>query len=262
MKRTDKRSIPYPKGISKQERLLFRKIILQVSLCVKKPVPNKSGFLMKLYPEPENLIIMCSGGLDSTVLAHAAHLADCLVDMPKVMLFQVNYNLRPNEVDLEKTHVENLCKQLGFEHHYIDVKFEDGSNLQARAREFRYTELRKLSQSIDDNNNSTFISSIAMTAHHKDDYVETRILSFLRNGTDTKIHNPLYNRNIMVYRPLLAFEKNELRQYAQAFGLSWCDDSSNQSSEKYSRNFLRRELLPLIKDHINPGIVKTLSDCY
>jgi len=253
MKRTDKSPIPYPKGISKQERLLYRNIIVQTKLLAKQLIWNGR---MDCNPDPSNLIIMCSGGLDSTVLAHAAYLASCLDDMPKVTLFQVNYNLRPNEVDLEKAHVEKLCKQFGFEHYYVDTKFDDGPNLQARAREFRYERLNELAKSIF---NKGF-SVNGMTAHHKDDYIETRILSFLRNGNDSIIENPLRGRYIRIYRPLLSFEKNELRQYAQAFGLSWCDDSSNQSSEKYTRNFLRRELLPLIKDHINPGIVKTLSD--
>lgn len=47
-------------------------------------------------------------------------------------------------------------------------------------------------------------------------------------------------------RPLLEVSRADLEDYARANGLAWVEDPSNQQLE-YSRNFLRREVLPLLQ---------------
>jgi len=47
-------------------------------------------------------------------------------------------------------------------------------------------------------------------------------------------------------RPLLGVSRIELEAYARREALRWVEDPSNQD-HNYSRNFLRREVMPLLK---------------
>ena len=48
-------------------------------------------------------------------------------------------------------------------------------------------------------------------------------------------------------RPLLYFDRSELKDYAEAEGIQWIDDPSNKD-RRFDRNFLRHEILPRLKE--------------
>ena len=47
-------------------------------------------------------------------------------------------------------------------------------------------------------------------------------------------------------RPLLYFDRAELRAYAEAHDIRWIEDPSN-ADKRFDRNFLRHEILPRLK---------------
>jgi tRNA(Ile)-lysidine synthase len=51
--------------------------------------------------------------------------------------------------------------------------------------------------------------------------------------------------------------RESIERYAKIWNLSWSEDSSN-CKDKYTRNRIRNELIPWIKENVNAGIVKTL----
>ena len=51
------------------------------------------------------------------------------------------------------------------------------------------------------------------------------------------------NEEIQIWRPLLAFSRQELAEYAQQWGLSFVEDESNEDSG-YLRNWMRNQALP------------------
>ncbi|MBN1555075.1 MAG: tRNA lysidine(34) synthetase TilS [Phycisphaerae bacterium] len=74
----------------------------------------------------------------------------------------------------------------------------------------------------------------------------------------SSIHNPygtgpqsLWDRsaihNFTLVRPLLGFRREEILAYARATKLAWREDHTNDET-RYRRNFLRHELLPLMRE--------------
>ena len=59
--------------------------------------------------------------------------------------------------------------------------------------------------------------------------------------------HPVQGRRI---RPLLCAGREEIREYLKSQKLFWCEDSTNESGD-YTRNRIRRELLPLMESLVN-----------
>lgn len=229
--RTDKAKLQWPKGTLAKNRILSRKIIESIDIY-------------------DNVVIACSGGLDSTVLSHA-YSKSCLIKgvTSNVTLLYVNHNLRSQEeIDADICHVKNLANSLNFNFQVESVTLSDG-NVQAQAREARYNAL------------SLFAGKGAATvllAHHANDVAETKLFQFLTGRPVSGIGSELTTNGATFKRPILEFFRDDLEIYAKTWNLSWSEDSSN-SKLKYTRNKIRHELIPWIEKNINPSIVKILS---
>ena len=185
-----------------------------------------------LNPHSEkHLFLACSGGLDSTVLAHVFGILEL-----NFSLIHVNYKLRGLESDLDQDHVEQLAKQLGVMCHFLveDISNSD-QNIQLTARNVRYTFFKKIQESIP--------NSVLCTAHHLDDQIETFFINLLR-GTGVKGLSGISESEGLL-RPLLSYNKAQIHQYALANELKWREDASNQQAT-YLRNKIRIELLPVL----------------
>ena len=58
-------------------------------------------------------------------------------------------------------------------------------------------------------------------------------------------------------RPLLAFHRTVLEQYAKEHQLKWIEDESNQNV-KHTRNFIRKDIMPLLKKRF-PSVTTTIA---
>lgn len=191
---------------------------------------------LQLFPLKEyNLLIACSGGVDSMVLVHAL-----LESGVRGKVLHVNYGLRGAESDADESLVRNVCAQAQLELEVIHCDEEQlrlpGVNLQAKAREIRrkaFTDWINLSA-----------KHKVVVAHHADDQVETFFLQLFR-GSGTFGLGGMHSERDGIIRPFLNLSKSELRAYALANKISWREDSSNASSY-YLRNLFRNELLPVM----------------
>jgi tRNA(Ile)-lysidine synthase len=96
-----------------------------------------------------------------------------------------------------------------------------------------------------------------LTAHHLDDNVETLLMNFFK-GTGIAGLRAMLPRQGDIVRPLLFAERSALHQFALAQGLEWVEDSSNLS-DKYTRNFFRHQVIPLIQQ-VYPSAVQNLAE--
>jgi tRNA(Ile)-lysidine synthase len=187
----------------------------------------------------KNIFIACSGGLDSTLLAHLfANISNSCT------LLHVNYNLRGEESIGDESFVLELGKKLN-----IPVKInsiqtqeilkEKRENIQLFARNFRY---KWFEEFLKDKN------SILLLGHHLDDQIETFYLNLARKSGNLGMACML-EKNKQILRPFLAFSKEDLKKYALSKNISWREDSSNFSN-KYARNRLRNEFIPLMMEKI------------
>jgi tRNA(Ile)-lysidine synthase len=180
------------------------------------------------------IFIGLSGGVDSVVLLRMFHQTGF-----NIAALHVNYQLRGEESDGDEQFVRDLCDELGVELFVEKVNTnkileEKGGNLQEVARNIRYDFYEKKLL-------ETPASFIAV-GHHQDDQVETFFLNIARKSGLRGLACMLEIDENKI-RPLLAYSKDEIKQFALQNNWAWREDKSNLSI-KYSRNALRNQYIP------------------
>jgi tRNA(Ile)-lysidine synthase len=206
---------------------------------------------LPFYPNIKRFLIAYSGGLDSHVLLHSLAKERENLGEVQLLAIHINHGLSAN-ADQWVAHCAEQCAQLdvAFKQLKIDARAEVGESPEAAAREGRYDILASMMEEGD----------CLLTAHHQDDQAETLLLQLLRGaGPRGLAAMPAYAVFAEGWhaRPLLAFRREQLLAYAEAAGLTWVDDESN-SDTRYERNFLRHDILPLLKSRY-PALAATLS---
>lgn len=102
---------------------------------------------------------------------------------------------------------------------------------EAVARQCRYDFFRRVAEVIVRDDESVYL----VTAHHRDDLLETVALNIVR-GTGWRGLAPMNQPRVL--RPLLGITKTELVSYAIEHSLTWREDQTNDSP-RYLRNRLR-----------------------
>lgn len=202
------------------------------------------------FPEVSHsrILIAISGGMDSVVLAHL-----CSKLNLNIALAHCNFNLRGNESDEDENFVIELADNLELE--VFIERFEtevyartQKISIQMAARELRYKWFEDLKE--------TLGFDYIFTAHHANDNLETVLINFVR-GTGLEGLTGIPERNGNIIRPLLAFSREEIEDYARISHLNWREDSSN-TSVKYLRNKIRHEILPKLFE-LNPKMLETFE---
>ena len=203
--------------------------------------------LSELINNKARLLLAVSAGVDSMVLAEL-----CLKSKIEFGVAHCNFSLRDKESDDDQTFVEKWCQNHGIP--FFTKKFETKKisqeqkrGIQETARVLRYDFFK----SICANNNYNFIA----TAHHRDDSIETVIFNFSR-GTGLSGITGIKDKKGGIIRPLLPFSKNEILAFAKENKTDFREDSSNVST-KYRRNFIRHEVVPVLKK-MNPDFEKNI----
>ncbi len=98
-----------------------------------------------------------------------------------------------------------------------------------------------------------------VTAHHRDDRVETVLLRLVRGTGPDGLAALLpveTMRGVPVLRPLLPFSRRAIAAWAEATGIPFRDDPSNRDV-RYPRTRIRREVVPLLAE-LNPRVDEAL----
>jgi tRNA(Ile)-lysidine synthase len=193
-------------------------------------------------------LIAVSGGVDSVVLCELFYGSGF-----PFAIAHCNFGLRGEESDEDQKFVESLAQKYKVEIHiaHLDASHfaaQKGVSIQMAARELRYSWFRELMKSYNYSN--------IVTAHHKNDVLETVLLNLTKGTGIAGLHGIKPKSNDII-RPLLFAEKEGIIRFAEQQGLKWREDSSNTST-KYQRNLLRLEVIPLLKK-INSEIEKSLE---
>jgi tRNA(Ile)-lysidine synthase len=87
------------------------------------------------------------------------------------------------------------------------------------------------------------VGGVAVTAHTRDDQVETVLMRVMREAGARGLAGLYAGTDAL--RPLLAFSRAEVAEYAAAVGARWIDDPTNDSM-RFLRNRVRHDLLPAL----------------
>lgn len=204
----------------------------------------------KCFPEllRQRLLLACSAGIDSTVLAHI--FASLQLDF---RLAHANFNLRGAESRADREFVEELARKLKVKCYVknFDTKSYVDKNkvsVQMAARELRYGWFRELLASGE--------ADLLVTAHHADDVLETFLINLSR-GTGLDGLSGIPASSGAIRRPLLPFGREPLAAFAQDRGLAWREDRTNDEWE-YLRNRFRHGVVPALKEAC-PDILERLG---
>ncbi len=208
---------------------------------LKEHINAKFSFL-----HDKNLLIAISGGIDSVVLTHLFHRLNFTIS-----LAHCNFSLRGKESNEDEEFVKELGEKLQIP--IYSIKFETevyatekGISTQMAARDLRYDWFQKIAKE----NKIDYI----ITAHQKDDVLETFIINFTRGtGLDGLTGIPEIQGNIV--RPFMIFSRNDILVYATKKKILWREDRTN-SSIRYVRNKIRHKVVPVLKE-LNPNLLDT-----
>ncbi|MEM6270901.1 MAG: tRNA lysidine(34) synthetase TilS [Bacteroidota bacterium] len=202
-----------------------------------------------LLPAEGRVLVACSGGPDSMVLA-----ALIRMEFTPPALAHCNYGLRP-EADAEEALVREYAAQYGLALHAVRFDLErdrqPGESTQMAARRLRYAFFEALCR-------ENGYGCIA-TAHHQDDQDETLLMSFFR-GRQSRLLWGIPLRRDQYVRPLLFARKAEILAFAAAHEVPYSLDSSNFKNN-YQRNQVRNQLLPAL-EALNPSFRDRFREHY
>jgi tRNA(Ile)-lysidine synthase len=192
-----------------------------------------------------------SGGLDSTVLLHAAARS---LGAQRVLALHVHHGLQPQAPEWVR-HCEAQAHALGvaFRALYAQGAPARGDSVEQWARAQRYALLLGAARETS--------AAALLTAHHADDQLETLLLALSRGcGLDglTGIAARDRRDGVRLLRPLLEIDRAGLAGYAHAHGLRWVDDPSNLD-ESLPRNAVRARVLPALRA-VLPQLAVQLPD--
>ena len=168
-------------------------------------------------------VVAVSGGVDSVVLL------DMLAQSNHtIVVAHVDHGIRGEDSAADARFVAALAKRYNVP--FVSTALHLGNSAsEERARNGRYdflfTQAEKLGAQV-------------VTAHHAGDVVETIALNFTR-GTGWRGLAVLARNEIK--RPLLAFTKQQLYDYALCHKLEWVEDATNHET-RYLRNKLRKRI--------------------
>ncbi|NMH28763.1 tRNA lysidine(34) synthetase TilS [Flavobacterium silvaticum] len=197
----------------------------------------------------KKLLIACSGGLDSMVMSELFRRMGS-----DISLVHCNFGLRglesDNDADFVKAYADSHSIPLYLQK-FDTQKFasDTGLSIQLAARELRYNWFEEIRSQ----NNLDFI----LTAHHADDNLETFLINLSR-GTGIEGLTGIPARNGYIVRPMLAFSREDIAAFAASEGIEWREDSSN-ASDKYLRNKIRHDIVPLLKQ-LQPSFLNSFAD--
>src|SRR5262249_21254257 len=183
--------------------------------------------------------------------------------IPQLVLAHVNHQLRGDESDGDERFVQGLnttwhvddgrlkCRTTRIP--MAEIARAEHDNLESTARRGRYAWLTRVANE----ENAAWV----VTGHTADDQAETVLFRLLRGSGVLGLSGitecrPL-DGNVKLLRPLLSVRRQAVLDYLGERQIAYRVDSSNRDL-RFTRNRLRLELLPMLQENYNPGIVEVL----
>lgn len=215
------------------------------------------------------VILMVSGGADSMALLHMAvteplDLGDgaglVRVAKERLHVLHVNHLLRGADADADQHFVQETCDLLGISCTVLRVDVaklaqERDGNVEEIGRRVRYDAARELAQKLCSEQGVSRQKAKILTAHTADDRAETFMMNVMRGSGMSGLTSIPRHRGL-IYRPLLDYTHDQLKDWLKARGLDWHEDATNTDTH-YLRAYMRHNVLPLLKAR-NPMLVQTV----
>ncbi len=200
----------------------------------------------------KRLVVAVSGGPDSLAMLYALH---SLRDGLALHVAHLDHRLRGEDSAADAIFVAKTCAELGIDctvdgADVLAFQKEHRVSLEEAAREVRYRFLARVAEQVG--------ADVVALGHTSDDQVETVLMNVIRGsglrglrGMLPTSKRQIAGSDLTLFRPLLNLPKHDTIAYCEALDLAPRTDESNRSKEM-TRNRIRLELLPLLRD-MNPA---------
>lgn len=201
----------------------------------------------------DRVVVAFSGGADSMALLDI--LASLAAFPLQLVIAHLNHCLRGDESDGDELFARSIAEKyaLPLEISRIDIKAaaaQQRLSLEETGRNARRSFFLNVTEKH---------SAVAVVlGHHRDDQAETVLMRLVRGAAGSGLAGmkPKLPGSVFV-RPLLCLSRVDIEGYLRKGLLQWREDSSN-SDNKFLRNRIRHELLPLLRSY-NPEIADCLN---
>ncbi|GIM30178.1 tRNA(Ile)-lysidine synthase [Clostridium polyendosporum] len=202
----------------------------------------------------EKILVATSGGPDSMCLLHILYSLKDELDVT-VYAAHVNHMLRGDEALADEEYVRDFCENKGISCFVKrvdinEVSKQKGISSEMAGREERYDFFKQLMEQHQ-------LSKVAI-AHNANDQAETLLMRIMRGTGLEGLVGIKPVRDDIFIRPILCFTREEVEEYCKKEQLKPRIDKTNLESI-YSRNRVRLEMIPFIKEYFNKDIVSTLN---
>lgn len=202
----------------------------------------------------DSVVVGVSGGADSICLLWV------LKELQKECQFEliavhVNHGLRGADADADEAYVKQFCAENNIlcESYFANVELIAKNRKQSTEEAGREVR-REIFERVINSHGGTKIA----LAHHQNDNAETFLIHLAR-GTGVKGLAGILPVNGNVIRPLLCVKREEIEEFLQAKGISYCEDQTNKSDE-YTRNRVRNHVIPYLQEEINPKVIEHMNE--
>jgi len=206
----------------------------------------------------DRVLVGLSGGADSVTLMES------LLSLKKeyaleLFIAHLDHGFRGEESRADSKFCEDLGRKFGIETFCakIDVPKivkEKGISPEEAARQERYGLFAKIAR-------NKKIKKIAV-GHTRDDQAETVLMRAIRGAGMTGLGGISPVRDMAgftVIRPLIDISRKDIEGFVKSSGLEFRHDSTNDDVV-FTRNRIRRELIPYIEDKFNPNVKEVLAN--
>jgi len=192
-------------------------------------------------------LLAFSAGVDSTALF--------FILLEKNIPFDiaiVNYNIRKESKD-ELLYAKKLALKYKKNIFIKEVKIENQSNFEKKAREIRYSFFEEII------NKNSYESLI--TAHQLNDKLEWFLMQLSKGAGLTELlsfEERVKKDKYQILKPLINISKSKLLEYLEKKDISYFIDKSN-FDEKYKRNYFRKNFSNQFIEEFEDGIRHSFS---
>ncbi len=207
----------------------------------------------KLIEDGDKIVLGLSGGPDSVCLLHLLYRLKDVLDI-EVYAAHLNHQIRGIEAQKDALFVSQICEDLGITSFVKSINVpqyckEKGVSIEDGARTLRYEMFEEIKQ-------KTKSNKIAI-GHNLNDQAETILMRVMRGTGLQGLRGIEYIRDNGIIRPILDIERSEIEAYCKKYDLNPRIDKTNLETI-YTRNKIRLELIPYMKDNFNPNVIESI----
>ena len=203
-------------------------------------------FLEKLEAG-DSFLVAVSGGADSLALAQALFIESQPLALNAIAI-TIDHQLQENS-HLQAERVAEQLKEIGYGQVITKkVLVALDSGLESGARDARYA---AINESVEETK-----AVKVFLGHTRNDQAESVLLGLAR-GSGARSLSAMAAENGIFLRPLLAITREETEAACNEWGLNFWSDPHNLNTD-FTRVKVRREVIPYLEEHLDPGISRAL----